>query len=563
MSFIDLWDSHDLIQDLTKETSQKGKEFQDFFAILAITHLEYSRELKKFSDKYEAKMSSKVTRSPVSSSWASLLNESRIISSIMEQANKDLTDNITKIRQPIQSYIDPSSSLQKIKAEKEELDKAEKEFESIKRTYFQKSKELEKYEIKAFKTKKPIPQLQTMRKNQANLESQYVEFHSKLEKHHKEFKENSQKILIDVQEAEQNKVNQLKEVLTTYLEQQKQFVEEIQKNIKKERENITFTNEETEEFIKKHFGIEENYNPIITKTTYENKYPHDEIKKKEEDKKEIEEEDKKEIKEEDKKEEKKEEDKKEEEKKPKRKYKKPKKIQYKDSEDSEDNEDKKDKRKKFKDKENQSKIIKKGILEGMNFDFDVMKNIRMKEAEDIPQKKLNKGLRKIRDQSSRPRSLTETQIQNVKPKNPKSSAIQIVTQDNTRPQKSNKIYAKVISDYDPQKEGYLSIKAGEIIQIISQNESGWWESEKENIVGLVPSTYLEVVGHEQRSLSVEIKTTKKVVSNHDYEKRDETELDMKDGEVFTLINKFEGWYFVLNSEGREGYVPACFVDEKN
>lgn len=61
------------------------------------------------------------------------------------------------------------------------------------------------------------------------------------------------------------------------------------------------------------------------------------------------------------------------------------------------------------------------------------------------------------------------------------------------------LFARVLYDYDGSSEGRLSIKKGNVIQIILQAQNGWWDGAvqgseygKPEARGWFPSNYVEI-----------------------------------------------------------------------
>lgn len=52
---------------------------------------------------------------------------------------------------------------------------------------------------------------------------------------------------------------------------------------------------------------------------------------------------------------------------------------------------------------------------------------------------------------------------------------------------------RAISDYTAREDGELSFKKGDVLDILDQDDSGWWAAEKNGAQGLVPSNYLESI----------------------------------------------------------------------
>lgn len=53
--------------------------------------------------------------------------------------------------------------------------------------------------------------------------------------------------------------------------------------------------------------------------------------------------------------------------------------------------------------------------------------------------------------------------------------------------------AKVTFDYDSQDQDELTLKVGDIIDIIGEEETGWWRGQLANKTGVFPSNFVEII----------------------------------------------------------------------
>lgn len=53
--------------------------------------------------------------------------------------------------------------------------------------------------------------------------------------------------------------------------------------------------------------------------------------------------------------------------------------------------------------------------------------------------------------------------------------------------------AKVLFDYTPENSTELALKTGEIIQILKKDSSGWWKASKQDQIGWVPESFVEII----------------------------------------------------------------------
>lgn len=138
--------------------------------------------------------------------------------------------------------------------------------------------------------------------------------------------------------------------------------------------------------------------------------------------------------------------------------------------------------------------------------------------------------------------------------------------------------------YAPQHQDELELVFGETIEIIKEIEDGWWMGKKGGKIGVFPSNFVKEIfvcpkdvksraklseaiftkeGGQQQRASIRKKTNVKECCQvmFDYTAITEDELDLKKGDLVTIINKVsddEGWWEgELN--GRRGFFPDNFV----
>ena len=55
--------------------------------------------------------------------------------------------------------------------------------------------------------------------------------------------------------------------------------------------------------------------------------------------------------------------------------------------------------------------------------------------------------------------------------------------------------AVVKFNYDAQDDDELSLKVGDIISVLSEEEEGWWKGQLADKTGFFPSTFVALIGH--------------------------------------------------------------------
>ena len=53
--------------------------------------------------------------------------------------------------------------------------------------------------------------------------------------------------------------------------------------------------------------------------------------------------------------------------------------------------------------------------------------------------------------------------------------------------------AKVTFDYDAENNDELTLKEGDMVKVLDQEEEGWWKGELNGKIGVFPSNFVELV----------------------------------------------------------------------
>jgi len=126
---------------------------------------------------------------------------------------------------------------------------------------------------------------------------------------------------------------------------------------------------------------------------------------------------------------------------------------------------------------------------------------------------------------------------------------------------------KALFDYTASETNEISFKEGDIITLVEKySDNDWWKGRLlNNKEGLFPSTYVEELKTlEPTSIpsiqKKEPETKKKMKASYDYTAQEENELSFREGDVITLIEKYddsEWWQGELN--GKLGLFPSNFT----
>ncbi|XP_074964204.1 SH3 and PX domain-containing protein 2A isoform X2 [Phalacrocorax aristotelis] len=148
----------------------------------------------------------------------------------------------------------------------------------------------------------------------------------------------------------------------------------------------------------------------------------------------------------------------------------------------------------------------------------------------------------------------------------------------------------VVSNYEKQENSEISLQAGEVVDVIEKNESGWWFVSTAEEQGWVPATYLESQNGTRDDS--EINTSKlgevskrrkahlrrldrrwtlggivnrqqsreeKYVTIQPYASQGKDEIGFEKGVTVEVIQKnLEGWWYIRYL-GKEGWAPASYL----
>ncbi|XP_030132210.4 SH3 and PX domain-containing protein 2A isoform X4 [Taeniopygia guttata] len=120
----------------------------------------------------------------------------------------------------------------------------------------------------------------------------------------------------------------------------------------------------------------------------------------------------------------------------------------------------------------------------------------------------------------------------------------------------------VVSNYEKQENSEISLQAGEVVDVIEKNESGWWFVSTAEEQGWVPATYLESQNGTRDDS--DINTSKfgeeeKYVTIQPYASQGKDEIGFEKGVTVEVIQKnLEGWWYIRYL-GKEGWAPASYL----
>ncbi|XP_029439210.1 SH3 and PX domain-containing protein 2B isoform X2 [Rhinatrema bivittatum] len=116
-----------------------------------------------------------------------------------------------------------------------------------------------------------------------------------------------------------------------------------------------------------------------------------------------------------------------------------------------------------------------------------------------------------------------------------------------------------VAAYEKQESSEISLRVGQVVDIIEKNESGWWFVSTADEQGWVPATCLEAQDGTQDEFSMQPDEEEKYGVIYPYAARDQDEISLEKGAVVEVIQKnLEGWW-KIRYQGQEGWAPASYL----
>ncbi|KAG8578662.1 hypothetical protein GDO81_010573 [Engystomops pustulosus] len=117
----------------------------------------------------------------------------------------------------------------------------------------------------------------------------------------------------------------------------------------------------------------------------------------------------------------------------------------------------------------------------------------------------------------------------------------------------------VVAAYDKQESTEISLRVGQVVDIIEKNESGWWFVSTADEQGWVPATCLEAQDGGQEDFTIQPEEEEKYSVIYPYTARDQDEITLDKGAIVEVIQKnLEGWW-KIRYKGAEGWAPASYL----
>ncbi|KAI9138561.1 hypothetical protein BKA69DRAFT_1040851 [Paraphysoderma sedebokerense] len=129
---------------------------------------------------------------------------------------------------------------------------------------------------------------------------------------------------------------------------------------------------------------------------------------------------------------------------------------------------------------------------------------------------------------------------------------------------------KALYDYPGKDTDDLSFNENDYIWADMSKEDGeWWYGmvdQKNDKWGWFPKTYVEIESNsagDHGAAGQTLETSVKAVALYDYTAAQEDEIGLTEGEQVVVVDGSDGDWWKIQKDGREGYVPATYVEIQN
>jgi len=121
-------------------------------------------------------------------------------------------------------------------------------------------------------------------------------------------------------------------------------------------------------------------------------------------------------------------------------------------------------------------------------------------------------------------------------------------------------------NYDATEDNELTFVEGDLIDLLEENESGWWRGRLQVSLkeGLFPSNFVEEQG-KATVTSGPIEIRSEYIALYDYDAEDNTEISIKENDALFVESETDGWYYGYNKNTPtiKGNFPSNFVEKKS
>jgi len=116
---------------------------------------------------------------------------------------------------------------------------------------------------------------------------------------------------------------------------------------------------------------------------------------------------------------------------------------------------------------------------------------------------------------------------------------------------------RVAFDYEPKEDNELLLKAGEIVQVLDKDPSGWWTGSIGDRRGLFPENFVVFIDEDSDMVEAPIDRVKALF---EYEAKEDNELSFHIGDVIDVFKKDPSGWWTGELNGRIGLFAENFME---
>ncbi|XP_053392594.1 sorbin and SH3 domain-containing protein 1-like isoform X12 [Mercenaria mercenaria] len=120
--------------------------------------------------------------------------------------------------------------------------------------------------------------------------------------------------------------------------------------------------------------------------------------------------------------------------------------------------------------------------------------------------------------------------------------------------------ARGLYNFTAQNSRELPFRKGDIVYLIRQIDSNWFEGEKNGRVGIFPVNYVEVLTSIEEASSAAQQSEGQARAKYNFNSQTSVELPLRKGEIVTLLRNVDENWFEGRFGNRQGIFPVAYVE---
>lgn len=121
---------------------------------------------------------------------------------------------------------------------------------------------------------------------------------------------------------------------------------------------------------------------------------------------------------------------------------------------------------------------------------------------------------------------------------------------------------RVVADFTKTSKHEITLRTGDLVEILEKNPNGWWFCQLETKHGWIPASYLEPLDTPEEEEEPEPDYEGELhVTTRSYSAEQDDEISLETGETIEVIHKLlDGWWVVRKGE-ETGHFPSMFLQK--